>query len=335
MVSKPALSNSLSVLYIEENKEDQLALRRVLNNSINAEVMFDTAATAEAGIRKIKSFDYDLVFLDYRLPDKTGLEFLEEIRGLGKTVPVIFLTGIEKENMTVQSMSSGVKDYIVKSDIHSNKFIDTIRNRLIEETDRRRKVVELSGLEERALSEIEWSGSSELVLESDNGFIYYRGLKEFTEKNGVEATSVVLESLWEKGVIRETGCKRIVMCPICSSGVTDTDMSSYTCPSCKSESFERVKFMRHPFCGYTGDRRSFVTEDGLVCPNCKVELPPEPDTVEDYDKGAYIVLGSAFECSTCSTKFHKPEVLHSCIKCGERFTYKNMGYMSLREYRLA
>lgn len=329
-----APNNKLSVLYIEENTEDQLILRRALKKSINTDIKFDTAATAKIGMRKINTNDYDLIFLDYRLPDKTGLEFLEEIREKGKTVPVIFLTGMGNERIAVQTIRADVQDYIIKSEIHTNEFIDTIRKRLIEETDKRWTEVELSGLEEEALRELEGNEVSEILLETDEGMIYYAGMRRFTEAHGIEVTSLILETLAEKGVIRETDNRRIVICPICDSAVTAADRSNYACPKCMSKKFVRVKFLSHPFCGFTGDRRTFVTEMGLVCPNCKVELMIELDSSISMDRDGYYVLGNSFECDACETKFNRPEMVHSCVRCGEDFNYKTMDYVHLREYRV-
>ncbi len=57
--------DKLSVLYIEENTEDQLMLRRVLKTRINTSIKFDTAKTAETGLKKVKARNYDLVFLGF------------------------------------------------------------------------------------------------------------------------------------------------------------------------------------------------------------------------------------------------------------------------------
>lgn len=328
-----AQQNSLSILYIEDNIDDQLILRRTLKNSIKADIRFDIAETASEGLEKIHSNEYDLVFLDYRLPDKTGLEFLEELRAEGNTVPVIFLTGMGSERIAVEAMRAGVEDYIIKSEIQSNEFIETIRKRLMKEPESKRPSVELSELEDAVLVELDSQRITDINLEIENSWIIYNGLRKLTRKHGIEVIDLTLESLAEKGVLKETGEKRLVVCPICTTGITEPDKSNYICPNCRSRNIVRLNFLSHPFCGYTGNRRTFISQDGLVCPNCKVKLNKQLQSQSDMDKEGYMVLGNAFECEECNTRFSRPEMVHNCNRCGEEFNYKNMEYMKLREYR--
>ncbi len=327
-----AQQNSLSVLYIEDNIDDQLILRRTLKNSIKANIKFDVAETAGEGLEKINSNQYDLVFLDYKLPDKTGLEFLEELRAEGKTVPVIFLTGMGSDKIAVEALRVGVEDYIIKSEIQTNEFIETIRKRLLKQPEIKRPSVELSGLEEEVMTEIESLEANDIVLETDQGQLYYSGLREFTKKNGIEVSSLILETLAGKGVLKEKREKRLIICPICNSAITEADKSNYICTNCRSKNIIRLNFLSHPFCGYTGDRRTFITEDGLVCPNCKVSLSHQIEALGDMVKEGYMILGKSFECKDCESRFSRPEMVHDCDRCGEVFNYKNMEYMKLKEY---
>jgi PAS domain S-box-containing protein len=57
---------------------------------------------------------YDMILLDYRLPDGTGLEALEEIRRRGEQVPVVLITGQGDERLAVQAIQLGAVDYLVK-----------------------------------------------------------------------------------------------------------------------------------------------------------------------------------------------------------------------------
>ncbi len=64
----------------------------------------------------LESASYDLLFLDYRLPDATGLEILEELKARGISLPVIMMTGEGNEHIAVQAMQYGATDYLVKGD---------------------------------------------------------------------------------------------------------------------------------------------------------------------------------------------------------------------------
>lgn len=192
----------------------------------------------------------------------------------------------------------------------------------------------MNKIEKEALREIKDSNVSNLNLETVEDGLVYNGLRKFIEKNGFEITVKVLEQLNEKGLLIETGLKRHIICPKCDSYVTGVDNYTYSCTSCLSKNVVRVNFLSHPFCGYTGDRKTFVTDNGLVCPNCKISLKKQLEHKGVKDKEGYLKLGNMFECEDCETRFNRPEMLHLCVKCGEQFSYKNMGYMQVKEYEV-
>ena len=69
--------------------------------------------TAATGGEALTSLDgVDIVLLDYRLPDMTGVETLAGIRGTGPSV--VMVTGMGSEATVVESMRAGAIDYVVK-----------------------------------------------------------------------------------------------------------------------------------------------------------------------------------------------------------------------------
>lgn len=56
--------------------------------------------------------DVDLAILDLQLPDGTGFEVFEKLKGTGTAV--IFLTVVDDENTIVKAFDGGAEDYIVK-----------------------------------------------------------------------------------------------------------------------------------------------------------------------------------------------------------------------------
>lgn len=52
----------------------------------------DTVESGEQGIQKVKSNNYDLIFLDIKMAGMDGVETLREIRKMGKKIPVYIIT---------------------------------------------------------------------------------------------------------------------------------------------------------------------------------------------------------------------------------------------------
>ena len=57
-----------------------------------------------------------MVFLDYSLPGRDGLEVLEEIRRGEAPPPVVVVTGRGDEQVAVEAMKGGAYDYVVKGE---------------------------------------------------------------------------------------------------------------------------------------------------------------------------------------------------------------------------
>jgi two-component system response regulator AtoC len=70
----------------------------------------------------------DIVTLDYRLPDYTGLELLKRIREENNEVQVILISEQEDINTVVKLLKMGAYDYISKSDDIKDRLTNTVRN---------------------------------------------------------------------------------------------------------------------------------------------------------------------------------------------------------------
>ena len=72
------------------------------------------ARTGAEGIRRVGERAPDVVLLDLRLPDQSGLEVYQEIRGLDARIPVIFVTMAKAADAAIEAMKQGAYDYLFK-----------------------------------------------------------------------------------------------------------------------------------------------------------------------------------------------------------------------------
>jgi len=73
-----------------------------------------TAKNIRSALKLISENTFDLLLLDYRLPDGTGMDVLEKARENGRDVPVIIMTSFNDVRTAVKAMQSGAFDYITK-----------------------------------------------------------------------------------------------------------------------------------------------------------------------------------------------------------------------------
>lgn len=73
-----------------------------------------TAASAVEGLERMAEDRPDVILLDIDLPDQSGLEAFRRIRRLDSEVPIIFITGHGTTTTTIEAMSLGAYEYLLK-----------------------------------------------------------------------------------------------------------------------------------------------------------------------------------------------------------------------------
>lgn len=105
-------SQSTHIAVLEDDL-DQAEMLRIWLEDQGWEVShFETGAQLRDALRKRR---FDLFVLDWHLPDVTGIEVLNWLRGQNAgSVPVVFLTVRDQESDIVTALNAGADDYIVK-----------------------------------------------------------------------------------------------------------------------------------------------------------------------------------------------------------------------------
>ncbi len=101
----------MRILLIEDEIETQEFLLRRLEEKGFA---LDIAKTGNRGIFLAKTNDYDVILLDYGLPEKNGFMVCEEIRSSGKHTPVIMISVSDAVDYKIKGLTAGADDYVAK-----------------------------------------------------------------------------------------------------------------------------------------------------------------------------------------------------------------------------
>lgn len=99
------------ILIIDDDKQLSLSFRKILGQD-----GYDTHAayTGTEGIAMVDMVRPDLVVLDIRLPDMSGMEVFEAVHAKHSKLPVIIITAHGTTETAIQAMKNGAFDYIYK-----------------------------------------------------------------------------------------------------------------------------------------------------------------------------------------------------------------------------
>jgi two-component system, OmpR family, manganese sensing response regulator len=103
--------NSIHILLVDDEIELTEPLSRILQRQ-GYEV--DVVHNGAEGAQLAAQGKYDLLILDWMLPQKTGLEICQELRSQGDVTPVLFLTAKDTLDDRVSGLDAGADDYLVK-----------------------------------------------------------------------------------------------------------------------------------------------------------------------------------------------------------------------------
>jgi sigma-B regulation protein RsbU (phosphoserine phosphatase) len=161
----------IPLLIVEDSPVYAEILERLLP-TLGAELQFKATwvETGEKALEEVDQHAYQLVLLDYKLPGLDGLAVLASIRSLpqDKQPAVIMLTGMGREEVAVQAMKGGAKDYLPKDSLDVPSLLRAITSAL------ERKRLErqlLSSTEELRIKNQEMRADLDMAREIQEAFL--------------------------------------------------------------------------------------------------------------------------------------------------------------------
>ena len=95
--------------------DDEAAVRRLLCQRVAREGYWcEEASTGDEALNKLRSNSVELVMLDIKMPGRSGVELLPEIKADHPDIAVIMVTAVTDTNIATQCMKQGAYDYITK-----------------------------------------------------------------------------------------------------------------------------------------------------------------------------------------------------------------------------
>jgi len=166
---------SLTLLCVEDSKTTRLIYKLLFEGQVK-KIIF--ASDGEEGCHKFVENDIDIIITDNYMPKLDGLDMIEIIRKVDKTIPIILVSAIEDISVITKALQLNVNNFIQKP-IKNNEVLEAfiaaskvlIANRYIKE-QRNKKIKELEAKEKYSSYQEDLAFSKELnILRND---FYYQ-----------------------------------------------------------------------------------------------------------------------------------------------------------------
>ena len=103
----------LRVLIADDHEIVRKGLGKVLQETLQP-IKIDEAGNGQEALTKVIRSEYDLVVLDLKMPGKSGLDVLKEIKQHRPKMPVLILSMHPEEQFAIRAIRAGASGYLTK-----------------------------------------------------------------------------------------------------------------------------------------------------------------------------------------------------------------------------
>ena len=118
----------LRILVADDHEVVRNGLVKVLSETLQP-VKIDEAGNGQEAVSKASKTEYDLVVLDMKMPGKSGLDVLKELKQHRPKLPVLILSMLPEEQFAVRAIRAGASGYLTK-DAAGDELVLAIRKAL-------------------------------------------------------------------------------------------------------------------------------------------------------------------------------------------------------------
>lgn len=120
-------AREVRIVIIDDDEDDFFIIADYIKAIEGSQFRIDWCKNYDTAIRIIRERAYDIYFVDYRLGNHTGLDLLRAASAEGFNDPIVILTGKGNKVIDIKAMESGATDYLVKSELNTEKLERCIR----------------------------------------------------------------------------------------------------------------------------------------------------------------------------------------------------------------
>lgn len=125
---EPQRLTAVRVLLIEDNPADARLVREMFLELGADRFELEHADRMTAGLTRLERQSFDALLLDLSLPDSQGLAGIERVLAQVPTLPIVVLTGLDDERLSLTALEHGAQDYLVKGQVGADLLARTLRH---------------------------------------------------------------------------------------------------------------------------------------------------------------------------------------------------------------
>lgn len=115
------------ILLVEDNPGDVRLVEIFLGESDLRDSDIVNHKTLGGALEALSNIAYDVILLDFNLPDSNGFETLYSVLEAYPKANVIVFTGMEDKQLGIKAVQAGAQDYLVKGDFGADFLVKTLR----------------------------------------------------------------------------------------------------------------------------------------------------------------------------------------------------------------
>ncbi len=96
--------------------DDSAVMRKVLVGALSRADITEVsqAGDGQEAVEACNAEDFDLVLMDWNMPNMLGIDAVKNIRANGKTMPIIMVTTEAEKSRVIDALKAGANNYIIK-----------------------------------------------------------------------------------------------------------------------------------------------------------------------------------------------------------------------------
>jgi len=121
----------MNILIVDDDMVDRESVRRALTSKTRSLLNVQEAQTVDAALEIINEMDFDVILLDYNMPQRNGIELLIELNDGSNIVErstIIMMSTDEDDERALECIAAGAQDFLTKTEITPFRLQRSIMN---------------------------------------------------------------------------------------------------------------------------------------------------------------------------------------------------------------